>query len=322
MPSEASFHRIRRAKSTPAVQNRRHAAPKPLESEVDRYHATTAASLAMAQAKDRMMLPLPPLPKDSAYLVDNPPALFPYRPQNYRNVFHSLRGESLSGLSSRTISDTRYSDLKIGTNAENDAHSYKLSSPELEEFGLNEDLSAPSSFRRLRKSRSMLTAKSLRNIRAAGIAAGPSEEADSPSMRKNIDSAPGTQRGLRHSFSFWNSASHSLRKMKSHSNLSMRKQRLSVCDTEITIPEIPSSVKFGDQPARKPMRTTVRPPRGASLEDPPFSTTSHSKQSKSRTFTIGLKKRLKKVFGFSDDEKTEILAHRGPSYEQNTVLER
>ena len=67
------------------------------------------------------------------------------------------------------------------------AAGYEPIGTDYEDFGIDGDLSAPSSFRRLRKSRSMLTTKSMRNLRAAGAPASHSEEAESPSLRKSTD---------------------------------------------------------------------------------------------------------------------------------------
>ncbi|EED12922.1 conserved hypothetical protein [Talaromyces stipitatus ATCC 10500] len=312
MPSEPGFHRVRRAKSTPSVQKRRQAAVlKPLESEVDRYHATTAASLAMAQAKNRMAHTSQ---KAIASSNENPAVMPSARALCRRPSLSSLTGEDI-------VSNPHSSSQHVDDEPEDESSPFRVPPiNELQEFGLNGDLDAPSSFRRLRKSRSMLTTKSMRNLRAAGVPANGSE-ADSPSLRRSTDSTTGPHRSLRHSLSFFNGASHTLRKMKSHGSLSTRKQHLSKFDTEPPVPPLPLPSGLVDRPAHKPMRTTVRTMREYSPDDGVYSNGNSGKHhSKARAFSINIRKRLKRVFGIPSYADGHSPASHS-SYDSDLVFE-
>jgi hypothetical protein len=315
MPSEPGFHRIRRAKSAPSVQKRRQAATvsKPLESEVDRHHATTAASLAMAQAKDRMQAPQ----KTTAATSGKPGPIPSARALRRRPSLGSLTGEAISTGPGYSMASNLHTYSHQAGDKTDDSSPFRVPSiPDLQGFGVDGDLSAPSSFRRLRKSRSMLTTKSMRNLRTAGVPASHSEEAESPSLRRSTDSTT-SHRSLRHSLSFFNG---SIRRMKSHGALSTRRQPLSKIENE---PPVPPLSGIGDRPALKPMRTTVRTMREYSPDDDAFpSSTGGKHQSKARSFSINIKKRLKRVFGFPNYDESQSPASRSSSYDSNLVFEK
>lgn len=314
MPPEPGFHRIRRAKSAPSVQKRRQAAAisKPLESEVDRHHATTAASLAMAQAKDRAYAPQ----KTAVSSSEKPGPIPSTRALRRRPSLGSLTGEAISSGPGYSIASNVYTSSHQAGDKTNESSPLRVPSiPDLQGFGVDGDLSAPSSFRRLRKSRSMLTTKSMRNLRAAGAPASHSEEVESPSLRRSIDSTSGPHRSLRHSLSFFNG---SIRRMKSHGALSSRRPKI---DDEPPVPPLSSS--SGARSARKPMRTTVRTMREYSPDDDAFPSSNGGKhQSKARSFSISIKKRLKRVFGIPSYDEGQSPASRLSSYGGNLIFER
>ncbi|KAE8555415.1 hypothetical protein EYB25_000110 [Talaromyces marneffei] len=311
MPPESGFHRLRRAKSAPSVQKRRQAAivSRPLESEVDRHHATTAASLAMAQAKDRTHAPQ----KTTAFSSGNPETMPSARALYRHPSLSSLTRDAISTGPGYSIASNVYISSHQAGDKTNDSSPLRVPSiPDLQGFGVDGDLSAPSSFRRLRKSRSMLTTKSMRNLRAAEAQASHSEETESPSLRRSTDSTSGPHRSLRHSLSFFNG---SIRRMKSQGVLSTRRQHLSKIENEPPVPPLTSSTR--DQPARKPMRTTVRTMREYSPDDDTFPTSNGGKHhSKARSFSISIKKRLKRVFGIPSYDESQPL-----SYDSNLVFE-
>lgn len=313
MPPEPGFHRIRRAKSAPSVQKRRKAAAvsKPLDSEVDRHHATTAASLAMAQAKDRTHA----LQKPAASSSKKPGPMPSSRALRRRPSLTSLTAEAISTGPGYSIASNLHTSSHQACDETNDSSPLRVPSiPDLQGFGIDGDLSAPSSFRRLRKSRSMLTTKSMRNLRATGAPASHSEEAESPSLRRSIDSTSG-HRSLRHSLSFFNG---SIRRMKSYSALSSRRPKI---NDERPVPSLPSG--SGARPARKSMRTTVRTIREYSPDDDAFQNSNGSKhQSKARSFSISIKKRLKRVFGIPSYEEIQSPASRSLSCDGNLIFER
>lgn len=312
MPSEPGFHRMRRAKSAPSVQKRRQAATvsNNLESEVDRHHATTAASLAMAQAKDRTHLPQ----KTTASLSENPLPMPSSRSLRRCPPLIGLSGEDIATGPRYSTSNVYKSSHQAG-DTPNDSSPLRVPSlPGLQGFGVDGDLSTPSSFRRIRKSRSMLTTKSMRNIRAAGTTVSHSEEAESPSLRRSTSSTSGPQRSLRHSLSFFNG---SIRRRKSHGALPTRRPNID------DMPPVPSlSGGSGDRPARKPMRTTVRTMREYSPDDDAFPSKSGAKShSKARLFSINMKNRLKRVFGISSYDETQSPASQSSFYD-GLVFER
>lgn len=315
MPSEPGFHRIRRAKSAPSVQKRRQAATvsKPLESEVDRHHATTAASLAMAQAKDRTAH----APQKSTISSgENPGPMPSARALRRRPSLSSLTGEAISTGPIYSMASNIYTSSHQAGDKTNDSSPLRVPSiPDLRGFGIDGDLSAPSSFRRLRKSRSMLTTKSMRNLRTAGAPASHSEEAESPSLRRSADSASGPHRSLRHSLSFFNG---SIRRMKSHGALSARRLKI---DDEPPVPSLSGDI--GVRPARKPMRASVRTMREYSPDDDAFPSSNRGEHhSKARSFSINIKKRLKRVFGIPSYDESQSPASRSSSYDGNLIFER
>lgn len=313
MPPESGFHRIRRAKSAPSVQKRRQAAAvsKPLESEVNRHHATTAASLAMALAKARTHA----LQKPAASSSEKPGSMPSSRALRRRSSLTSITAEAISTGPSYGIASNVYTSSHQAGNKTYDSSPLRVPSiPDLQGFGVDGDLSAPSSFRRLRKSRSMLTTKSMRNLRATGLPASHSEEAESPFLRRSVDTTSG-HRSLRHSLSFF---SGSIRRMKSHGALSARRPKI---DDEPPVPTLPSG--SGARPTRKPMRTTVRKMREYSPEDDAFPSSNGSKnQSKARSFSINIKKRLKRVLGIPSYDESQSPASRSSSYDGNLIFER
>ncbi|OKL57489.1 hypothetical protein UA08_07049 [Talaromyces atroroseus] len=323
MPSEVGYHQIRRAKSAPSVKKRRQTASAPslLDSEIARHHATTAASLAMAQARDRLAnASLQKTARSSNEETGTMPSIRAIRRQP--SVISLARERSSTGHSHNTVSDKQQVyDRMIDTSPAN-----MSSVREFKGFGYDEELSAPSSYRRLRKSRSMFSTKSMRSLRNSGISSNISEETGPPSLRKSTDSTIGPHRSLRHSLSFFNGASQSIRRMKSHGAISSRRQHLPKLADEPLVPQMPPlPVANEGEPVRKAFRTTVRALREFSPDAETLAASNGGRlHSKARSFSITIKKQLKRVFGipgYAESQSSEGHSVDSPSHDDNLIFE-
>lgn len=321
MPSEIGHHRIRRAKSAPSVQKRRQlpSTPTPLDSEIARHHATAAASLAMTQARDRMAHVSPQ--KTARSSNEETTAVPSTRTFRRRPSITSLTREHNPNAISHTFAPTQ----AIYESGKEKSSPADLSSVrEFQGFSFEEELSAPSSYRRLRKSRSMFSTRSMRNLRNAGIPLNRSEEAESPSLRASMESTTEPHRSLRKSLSFFNGASQSIRRMRSHGAISTRRQHLSKFEDEPPVPPLPAL--SDERPVRKPLRTTVRTLRELSPDEGVLpASTSGRFHCKARSFSITIKKRLKRVFGipgYAEGQPSEVHSVDSPSHDDDVILDR
>jgi hypothetical protein len=325
MPSENGYRQIRRAKSAPSVKKRRQtvSAPSSLDSEVARHHATTAASLAMIQARERMAHASSQ--KTARTSNEEPGAIPSTRAIRRRPSIISLaKGRSSTGHSNNAASDNITSAQHAYDKMTDKPSPANISSvQEFKGFGFDEELSAPSSYRRLRKSRSMFNTRSIKSLRN-GAVSNNSEEEESPCLRNSAESTVEPHRSLRHSLSFFNGASQSIRRMKSHGAISSRRQHLSKLADEPPVPGIPPlSISSEGQPVRKPLRTTVRALRELSPDTEAFPAS--KLQSKARSFSITIKKRLKRVFGIpgsAESQSSEGHSSDSPLHDDNLIFDR
>lgn len=320
MPSD-SAHRMRRSKSAPSVRRRHPAASvhEPLNPEIARHHATKAASVAMTQAKGKSHASHEER-KTGSEDVTSAHATATIRRSS------SIRFAQEAGLPNRHNTTTSHNhprgarEPKLSNEQQLPAGTCTVN--EFQGFG-NEDILAPSSYRRLRKARSMFSTKSMRNDR--GSEPAPSIEpsyTDYSLRQKSTEAAPNTHRSLRHSLSFFNGTSQTVRRAKSQYAMGAR-SRVSE-EEDYPIPRSnPSPHSREGRLAQKSLRPVPRAMRELSPDDDVVPVT-NGIHKKARAFSLNIKKRLKRVFGrpgYVEDELPEERAFGSP-YQENTIFDR
>jgi hypothetical protein len=316
-------YRLRRAKSTPSVQKRRQApmVAEPLDPEVAKRHALAAASCAMAHARERTS-------NDSRgsgdqQRGDEKPVNFSV-PQRRRQS--SIRCTDDDGPVSR-VSAADISTPAVGLSSEND-QSVDLTVREFQCLDF-QDCSAPSSYRRLRKARSMFSTR----LRGGTAAAKTSKETNSESQTIDVDDENEHNRPLRHSMSFFHGndpSSGGLRRIKSQSAAAQlaRSHLFENKEAETEHYRRPSLLSRRHPHEQKPFRKTFRTTRDMSPDDDasPAGTRWSSGTGlhmKARAFSITIKKRLRQVFGrsqFNEESPEPQLA--SPSNLDGSVMNR
>lgn len=287
MASDAG-HRLRRAKSGPFSHRRRQ--PPPLPGPVDlglgRIHATAAATRAMAQARRKSSQEY----SDSRSSEDMTCRLlrssrYPHQPPSVR-----CRDNDASNMSIPPASPTVPYVPTVSNETESPADI--LSIREFQGYGYP-DFDAPSSYRRLRKARSMFSTR---------------ERANASISKVQIDTGPAISqhalgndhKSVRHSISFYRSL-RGLRRSKSMIGRSVDVEfGLPIQDSPPECRQSLLSKKLRHE--QKTLRKTVRPMREYS-PDEDVGVRARSRGGfhlKARVLSLNIKKRLKRVFGHSD----------------------
>lgn len=286
---------MRRSKSTPSVR-RRHPAvspPQSLDPETARHHATKAASLAMTQAKDKINASHEGRKSRSEDAAPIPAATTIRRSSSIRFT----REAGLPKYQNTTSHNAARVPHEKKASNEQQVPVDKCTVNEFQGFG-NEELFAPSSYRRLRKAKSMFSTKSMRNSQGSGTVSSTKPScAENLSHQKSTENAADTHKPLRHSLSFFNGTSQTIRRAKSQHIMRGRDRSHVSRVEEISIPQnhTPLPAREG-RLAQKSLRPLARPMRELSPGDDMVSVP-HGSHKKSRTFTLNIKKRLKRVFG-------------------------
>lgn len=292
---------------------------EPFDPEVARAFATAAASRAMAMS--RSVERYSTLSGDSYGRLGGPRSMA-VPPRRYQ------RSSCLSRCSSATNDlPTRHSASSSIESTEAD-QSWAAALPSISEFGGLEDriASLPSSYRRLRKSRSMFSTKQRSSHTPYGLG---STESYSPNISSGGESSehPRLYRTLRRSMSFLRGEGrpqNTLRHAQSQ-DAAVQLARAQYQQTGLSSPDsahwaaLPMPKVRGDhKPFRKSFRST-------STSEDPFSIdtsiehhvkASHS-HGKSRAFSSTIKKGIKRVLGFSRNASGQEKAHASPSPSHN-----
>ncbi|KAJ9221718.1 hypothetical protein DTO027B5_8691 [Paecilomyces variotii] len=291
--------RLRRAKSTSSVQKRRQIPPlpEPLDPVTAKHHAMVAASRAFQRASERSS-------GDSRgscdYTNGNEAIAFTqrHRPPSIR---FADEGRSVSQMSIASISPS----IPFTAGSVADGTTSPSILPPISEFqGLDGgDSSVPSSYRRLRKAKSMFSTRhrtfDFTDSRTAGLASG--------SHVQKEGSGDHPQHGsLRRSMSFFkgrNQHSQPLRHTKSHDAAIQLARDQYLRDMEHQGEQRRSSLlALKHRRGQKPLRKTIRASSesGSALDSVPFWTeqTGRGLRSKFRTLSVStIKNGLKRVFG-------------------------
>ncbi|KAL6230618.1 hypothetical protein BDW75DRAFT_234261 [Aspergillus navahoensis] len=286
----------------------------PFDPELARLFATAAASRAMAMSRsaDRSSA----LSEGSYHHIGGPHSMA-VPPRRYKRSSYS------PGCSS-TGDDppARHRASSSIDSSEND-QLWSAALPSISEFGAVEDriASLPSSYRRLRKSRSMFSTRQRSSHTSYGLA---SPESYSPSIasRGQTSDPPRLYRSLRRSMSFLRSDNpprNTLRHTKSQ-DVSVQLAR---SQYQQDLMSSPDSTVWGPLPMtkvrreHKPFRKTCRGKSasdGTSVAEASLEPlrTSHS-LGKARAFSTTIKKGIKRVLGISRNASEQGKAHASPS---------
>lgn len=285
---------------------------EPLDPELARLFATAAASRAMAMSRsaDRSST----LSEGSYDRLGGPPSMA-VPPRRYKRSSYS------SGQSSAA------DDLPIRHSASSSMESpesdqpWSAALPSISEFGGLEGriASLPSSYRRLRKSRSMFSTRQRSSHIPYGI---PSSESYSPSIssRGQTSDPPRMHRSLRRSMSFLKSDSrpqNTLRHAKSQdaavqlARSQYQKDLLNSPDSS-NWPLPMSKVRREHKPFRKTFRGT-RTSENTAAEGSMEQSRSPQPHWKARAFSSTIKKGIKRVLGLSRTPSEQAKSHASPA---------
>ncbi|KAI9371360.1 hypothetical protein BJX61DRAFT_30391 [Aspergillus egyptiacus] len=300
-------YRMQRSKSGRSIQSSYNSslASKPFDPELARLYATAAACRAMSRSREGS--------STSSYgtygRLGGPRSMAVPARRHRRS-----ESSNSSGYSSTT--GDRYST----TTPDND-QAWSAALPSISEFGGLEDriASLPSSYRRLRKSRSMFSTKQRSPHIHYGLA---SPKSYSPSIAKgSTPEPPRLYRTLRRSMSFLrgdSSSQKTLRHAKSHDVAialarSQYEQDILNSPDSNQVPPLPMpKVRREHKPFRKTFRNTSTSERTVATS-PMERVKATEAHGKARAFSSSIKKGIKRVLGISRNSSQQGNAQASPS---------
>ncbi|KAL5002785.1 hypothetical protein BDV10DRAFT_84714 [Aspergillus recurvatus] len=308
--------RLRKSKSTrfARLSHDHSLTSGPFDPELARLFATAAASRAMAMSRsaDRSST----LSEGSYYRIGGPHSMA-VPPRRYKRSSYS------PGCSSTGDDPPARHRVSSSVDSSENDQPWSAALPSISEFGAVEDriASLPSSYRRLRKSRSMFSTRQRSSHIPYGLA---SPESYSPSIasRGQASDPPRLYRTLRRSMSFLRSDNpprNTLRHTKSQ-DVSVQLARsqyqqdlMSSPDSTVWRPLPMAKVRREHKPFRKTCRGTSASD-GTSVAEASLEPlkASHS-LGKARAFSTTIKKGIKRVLGLSRNASEQGKAHPSPS---------
>lgn len=293
---------------------------EPLDPELARAFATAAASRAMAMSRS---VERSSTLSDGSYARLGGPHSMAIPPKRYK------RSSCSSGCSSATDDlPIRHSTSSSIESTEAD-QPWAAALPSISEFGgLDERVaSLPSSYRRLRKSRSMFSTKQRPSHISYGLG---STESYSPSVSSRGQSSepPRLYRTLRRSMSFLRGEGrpqNTLRHAQSQ-DAAIQLARAQYQQNMLNSPDSANCAPLSMPKVRREHRPFKKSFRSTSTSEDPFSTdtsidhhrfkTSQSHW-KARAFSTTIKKGIKRVLGLSRNASGQDKAHASPSSSRN-----
>lgn len=297
IPAGFTKDRLRRTKSARSVRKSRPPSmpPEPFDPEIAKYHATAAASRAMLRSSERSSAE-----SRSSYdrLGGAVNVGVPQRRRTSSSIHFTEKSPSINHVSVANGQPT----FSPGNDAGNEAPSAAL--PPISEFGGldGRKSSLPSSYRRLRKAKSMFSTRH----RPSHVGGGISSPRDGNDGRTS--DVPLPERTLRNSTSFMrrSQSSRVVRHVKSQdASIQLARAQFLQNAEEQAERESRSSIlsakpRREHKPFRKSFRTTSAPGMDAegspSWADQPRSTGFHGR---ARTLSHTIKNRIKRVLGIS-----------------------
>ncbi|KAK2778589.1 hypothetical protein FQN53_001743 [Emmonsiellopsis sp. PD_33] len=323
--SDTAANRLRRAKSTSSVKSSRYIPPvsEPIDPETARYHALTAASIAMQRHKQQRST-------DSRGSCDisrggdseaNTHNIRYPKPQSIRfgardNLNSQNQEPYMQSPGSTTSQPTRDS---TGHDPAYDAAVEELTPSITQMSGFEDSVpSVPSSYRKLRRAKSMFSTRK----RTSKYSDSP----HSPHRSYDASDSPGTghlsKATLRRSKSFFGTGPpqnpQNLRRMQSHDAAIQlaREQFLQNLKTPQSETITSRKPRYRAKPLRKSLRSSsgfgseytassdIQP-----MENKELNYTESRKSSKSRLFSVSIKNGLRRMFGRSSVTQEQQQAH-------------
>lgn len=314
-------NRLRRSKSTNAVMSRRQrrvpSLPDPVDPDTFQLHALTAASLAMQRASNRSSADT----KNYSDDFEDSHADSEYPPR--RSSKAELSGSRDSDNTSCYQSESGFEVVR-NSQPNDDTHTPAQTrgsgaAIDFEEFGmLPEDNvpSLPSSYRRLRKSKSMFSTKR----RSTGFADASHSRRRSQNTTDTSGTSNLSRRSLRRSMSFFGEEKRgsdvqpfeldqnheaALQLAKKQYSQEIESQRAAS-----NVNGLESSAERRPRPEPKPFRRTVRPSAGKG-NGYNSNESSSGVDGKTRGFSLSIKKGLRRMFGRHSDAQEQLPVQQG-----------
>ncbi|KAL4863264.1 hypothetical protein BDV12DRAFT_30277 [Aspergillus spectabilis] len=305
-------NRLRKSISTRFVRSSHNSSPtaEPFDPELARVFATAAASRAMSRSLYR-----PSDPSDGSYDRLGGPHRMAVPSRRYKR-------STYSGFSSATDDHPIRHSASSSTGSSEHDQPWSAALPSISEFGGLEDrvASLPSSYRRLRRSRSMFSTRQRSSQSPYGSTPHESYSTNVGS-RVAASDQPRLYRTLRRSMSFLRSddrPQNTLRHAKSH-DVAIQLARSQYDQSHMNSPDssnwapLPiSKVRREHKPFRKTFRgmsTSESSPATASIEHVRTS----QAHGKARAFSSSIKKGIKRVLGLSRNVSEQGSAQESPS---------
>ncbi|KAL4967557.1 uncharacterized protein BDV14DRAFT_26855 [Aspergillus stella-maris] len=314
-------YRLRKSKSTrfSRTSNDHYQTSEPFDPELARLFATAAASRAMAMSRSAER---PTTLSESSYGRLGGPNSMAVPPRRYkRSSYQSGESQPADDL------PIQHSVSPSVEGSEND-QPWSTALPSISEFGALDDriASLPSSYRRLRKSRSMFSTRQRASHTPYGVTS-PESYSPSISSRGPGSDPPRLYRTLRRSMSFLKTdpnpqSQNTLRRAKSQ-DISIQLARsqyqqnlLNSPDTQNWPPLSMSKVRREHKPFRKTFRATSC--EGSSITDGSVNQVKVSQShGRARAFSTTIKKGIKRVLGLSRNTSGQSKLHASPASSQH-----
>ncbi|KAL4750582.1 hypothetical protein BDW72DRAFT_203849 [Aspergillus terricola var. indicus] len=320
--SMSAQDRLRKSKSTRFARHSydHSSTSEPFDPELARLFATAAASRAMAMSRsaDRSST----LSEGSYHRIGGPHSMA-VPPRRYKRSSYS------PGCSSAGDDPPALHKASSSINSSENDQPWSAALPSISEFGAVEDriASLPSSYRRLRKSRSMFSTRQRSSHIPHGLA---SPESYSPSIasRGQTSDPPRLYRTLRRSMSFLrgdNPPRNTLRHTKSQ-DVSVQLARsqyqhdlMSSPDSTVRGPLTMAKVRREHKPFRKTCRGTSAFNGTSVVETSLEALKAPHSLGKARAFSTTIKKGIKRVLGLSRNASEQGKVHASPSSSRHWV---
>ncbi|KAL2864763.1 uncharacterized protein BJX67DRAFT_198557 [Aspergillus lucknowensis] len=297
---------LRRSKSTRSVRTSHNTSPaaESIDPEIARLYARLAASKAMSRSREGSSGL-----SEGSYDCLGGPRNMAVPPRRYKRTESSYSSER---------STSAYDDL-----TQDHDQAWPAALPSISEFAGFENRIAelPSSYRRLRKSRSMFSTRQRSSHRPSRP---PPSESYSPSIASQgpRSEAPRLYRSLRRSISSLrgdNQPQNALRHAKSH-DVAIQLARSQYEQNLLNSPDSPhwtplpiSKIRREHKPFPKSFRTSSASERVSATSSPLERVKASESHGKARAFSSSIKKSIKRVLGFSRNSAEHGKAQVSPS---------
>ncbi|KAL4913858.1 hypothetical protein BDW62DRAFT_220456 [Aspergillus aurantiobrunneus] len=299
------FHRLSHNSSLTA---------EPFDPELARLFATAAASRAMAMSRSTERSTTL---SEGSYDRLGGARSMAVPPRRYKRSSYS------SGCSSATDELPMCRSTSTAIESPVNGQTWSAALPSISEFGGLEDrvASLPSSYRRLRKSRSMFSTRQ-RSSHIPYVLNSPESYSPSISSRGQTSDPPRLYRTLRRSMSFLrndNRHQNTLRHAKSQ-DAAIQLARSQYQQNLLDSPDPPkwaplpmSKVRREHKPFRRTFRATSTSENTSTTEASVEQIKTSQSHGKARAFSTSIKKGIKRVLGLSRDASGQEKSHASPS---------